>query len=365
MHSIIQASLIHSLSLPPIVTIDTSPPTLGTVLDGTSNISYSSSLTTISAMWSNFEDPQSGITNYAIKFYRQPSGSLTSQLLLSQVVNGTSFTGNQFSLSNGDRVRSEVEAFNGAGLPVTGVSEGFLVDVTAPQVNTLSDGLVPGMDLEYQNQTDTLSITWDAFDDESGIARIEVAVFQVTEGVRTRIHPNPSFTSDMTEVLAATNITSYNINGLTLTPGVRYITTVTFTNGAGLHRTPYETNGVTIDVTRPLITMVMVLSDAYLLEGEEQVGVVASTEKVELRLSGRDDGSGIAEYLVAVVPADSDNILNPSGDYVSFGVEQGGVVTGLSLTSGSSTSGPFYRVKVIARDNVGLTSDPVYSDNFW
>ena len=122
---------------------------------------------------------------------------------------------------------------------------------------------------------------------------------------------------------------------------------------------------MTIDVTRPLITMVMVLSDAYLLEGEEQVGVVASTEKVELRLSGRDDGSGIAEYLVAVVPADSDNILNPSGDYVSFGVEQGGVVTGLSLTSGSSTSGPFYRVKVIARDNVGLTSDPVYSDNFW
>ena len=41
---------------------------------------------------------------------------------------------------------------------------------------------------------------------------------------------------------------------------------------------------MTIDVTRPLITMVMVLSDAYLLEGEEQVGVVASTEKVELRL---------------------------------------------------------------------------------
>ena len=90
-------------------------------------------------------------------------------------MNGNSFTSNQFSLSNGDRVRSEVEAFNGAGLPVTGVSEGFLVDVTAPQVNTLCDGLVPGMDLEYQNQTDTLSITWDAFDDESGIARIEVA----------------------------------------------------------------------------------------------------------------------------------------------------------------------------------------------
>ena len=179
MHSLTQ-SFTHSstpspLPLPPIVTIDTSPPTLGTVLDGTSNISYSSSLTTISAMWSNFEDPQSGITNYAIKIYRQPSGSLTSQLLLSQVVDGTSFTGNQFSLSNGDRVRSEVEAFNGAGLPVTGVSAGFLVDVTAPQVNTLSDGLVPGMDLEYQNQTDTLSITWDAFDDESGIARIEVA----------------------------------------------------------------------------------------------------------------------------------------------------------------------------------------------
>ena len=275
------------------------------------------------------------------------------------------FTSNQFSLSNGDRVHSEVQAFNGAGLPVNGVSDGFLVDVTAPQVNALSDGLVPGMDLEYQNETNSLSITWDAFDDESGIARIEVALFRVSEGVRMRVHPNPAFTSDSTEVLASTTLTSYTITGLTLTPDTRYITTVTFTNGAGLHRTPYETNGVTIDVTRPLVTMATVLSDAYLLNGEEQEGVVASTERVELRWAGQDDGSGIAEYLVAVVPADSEAILNPGGDYVSFGTEQGGVVTGLSLTSGSSTSGPFYRVKVIARDNLGLTSTPVYSDNFW
>ena len=276
-------------------------------------------------------------------------------------MDGTSFTSNQFSLSNGDRVHSEVQAFNGAGLSVIGVSSGYLVDVTAPQVNALSDGLVPGMDLEYQNETESLSISWDAFDDESGIAMIEVAVFRVSEGVRARVHP----TGSPTEVLGSTTLTSHTITGLSLTPGMRYITTVTFTNGAGLHRTPYETNGVTIDVTRPLVTMVTVLSDAYLLDGEEQMGVVASTDRVELRWAGQDSGSGIADYLVAVVPADSDAILNPGGDYDSFGTEQGGVVTGLSLTSGSSTSGPFYRVKVIARDSVGLTSTPVYSDDFW
>ena len=58
-----------------------------------------------------------------------------------------------------------------------------------------------------------------------------------------------------------------------------------------------------VDTMPPIVNMVTLLSDGYIMEeeGAEGVAVVANRRQVETRWIGRDDDSGISEYLVAIV----------------------------------------------------------------
>lgn len=330
------------------------------------DVSFSGSLTTVSATWTGFYDYESGIHSYKISVYRRQNSSSTSEQVHTATLSSTEYTGNHFGFSNGDLIHVVVEAVNGAGLSRSVASSGYIIDVTPPEVVFLGDGPVVGTDLRYQNDSTTLSINWQASDEESGLSKIEVAITRLSEGVRTRIYPNPVFTDDTTVELPSSNLTSWTITDLTLSPGARYIAALTFTNGGGVHRSTYETSGVTVDAQAPVVNVVTLLSDGYVMEEEEEdgVAVVANRRQVEARWIGRDDDSGISEYLVAIV-TDADNIVSNEGVYQSFGDQLGGVVRGLNLTTGDSTNGPFYRVKVVARDNVGYSSTPVYSEMFW
>lgn len=343
-----------------LVTIDTSPPIAGTVTDGGSpgvDIDFSNSLTDASFHWSGFNDPQSLIQEYIVHVYRQPLNSMDSLLIHSEtIVDGSisSYSSNHFSFSAGDRVHATVVAVNNAGLAVNGTSNGSRIDVTPPVLTSLVDGLERGSDISYQSSTETLSVTGLAADEESSIVQVEVAYFRVLEGIKTRVFPDPDLEDDPTYVLPSLSI-SHTATGLSLVNGAKYIASVTLRNGAGLSST-YETDGVFIDTSPPVVSLVTVYGS---VNSEDPV----STSPTELRVDwyGSDIGSGINQYLVSVLNEDG-SVAVPSIDY---GGSEGGLITGLNLTGGSSLSGPFYKVSVVAVDGANLSSVAVESNSFW
>ena len=332
--------------------------------DGSSSdIQYSHSLTTLSATWNGFSDEQSAIDHYTVTVYRKPQGSLDFvNILADQSITASSYFGNHFNFANGDEVKVEITAFNGAGMTATASSNGFAIDLTSPEVTALHDGLDSSIDHDYLSDSSSYSVNWAAFDPESGLDIIEIALFRLSEGKKTRVFPDPLLI-EMTQILDDPLLTSYTIENLQLVHDYKYIAVLSFTNKAGL-KSSFETNGATIDVEAPVMESVSVLGDTYLDETEQESAMmIGSNEKVEASWEGSDDGSGITEFTLAIIDND-DNVVS-SEDIVYTGDARSGRISDLQLTVGDQDNGPFYRVRVIATDKAGHESLPVYSTSFW
>ena len=262
---------------------------------------------------------------------------------------------NHFSFSNGDYIFVQLEAFNGAGLKVGTNSTGYIIDLTPPQVTYIVDGSSPASDLEYQDDSEMLSVMWQVLDDQSGISQIEGAVFELREGRRIRVYPDPLFTDATTDVIPADSM-SWDVTRLNLVSGAKYITAITFTNAANL-RSQYETNGVIVDTTPPTVESVSVMSDAYVgVDSGDLVTIVADLNVIEARWLASDTETGISEYLVGVVDENSTLVVP---NYISFGLATGGLIKNLSLVPESE-----YRVVVVAVNLAALMSEPAYSETF-
>src|SRR5204863_412005 len=148
------------------VTVDASAPTAGTVNDGTGpDKNFQSSTSTLSANWSGFSDPQSGIASYDWAIGTTPGG--TNVQAFSAVGASTSAT---------------VRATNGAGLSVLAISNGVLVDTATPVAGTVRDGT--GADLDFQSSTGTLSANWSGFSAPSGITAYSWAIGSTPGGTQ-------------------------------------------------------------------------------------------------------------------------------------------------------------------------------------
>ena len=248
----------------------------------------------------------------------------------------------------------EVEARNGAGQSVTARSHSYSIDLSPPRVDYVSDGSDPLNELSYQSMDDHLVVSWDVFDDESGIVKAEVAVFEQREGRRMQVYPDPLTSGESTEEISVAE-TTINLS-LPLNHGAKYITVLTFTNGAGL-RAQYESNGVTIDTSPPTVEAVTVLAEVSMDDESGSIELtVTSSEIVDARWRATDPDSGVAEIFVGVV---DENLTYMSPGMVSFGARSGGILENLELT-------PFaqYRVAVVAINNAQLQSGPVLSEPF-
>ena len=211
--------------------------------------SYSSSLTTVEANWNGFYDYESSIAQYTVAVYHQPVGAPMPDAIYLTVVEGNIYqiSISQFSFNNGDQLSVTVEARNGAGLTSTVTSNGYVIDLTPPQVSYIIDGQGSAGaqdDLEYQASNTTYNVSWEVRDEESGITRIEGAIFEVREGRRMKVYPSSPLQPTTVSITPSPQSTwSIDSSELSLETGVRYIASLTFTNGAGL-RVVYETNGV-------------------------------------------------------------------------------------------------------------------------
>ncbi len=108
---------------------DVTPPAAGTVNDGIiADIDYQTSMTAISANWSGFGDPESGIAGYEWAI-GTTSGGTEFQAFTSVGV-ATSAKNAGLTLSNGTTYFVTVRATNGAALQTSAASDGVTVDTS-------------------------------------------------------------------------------------------------------------------------------------------------------------------------------------------------------------------------------------------
>ena len=342
------------------VRVDTTPPMQGTVHTGVEaarDAPYSSDITDVIASWDGFVDYESQIAQYSIDVRHKSSTDADYEIIHTETVDGavSEITWTHFSFVNGDSVIIDVEARNGAGRRVTATSSPYTIDLSPPHVNYLVDGSDPAQDIEYQSENDRLSISWDVEDLVSGVDTIEIAVLEQREGRRVLFHPDPLTLGLYKEEIDST-LVSYTLRNILLTHGAKYIAVVTFTNGAGL-AVEYETSGVTIDLSLPVVSRVVVEGEVSLNQDTNSVEVIVSSmEQVSARWSAGDADSSIAEYLVGIVD-ENDTYVAPG--LVSFGRSSGGVVENLDLVPGS-----LYRVAVMAVNHAQSESETGFSDVF-
>ena len=117
------------------VVVDVTSPSSGLVHDGPSlqsDIQYQSSTTSVEAVWEPFKDQESGVVKYSWGLGTSPD--TMDVLNFTDVAMMTSAKKENLTLTHGVRYYVTVEATNGAGMTSHGWSDGFLVDISAPEL---------------------------------------------------------------------------------------------------------------------------------------------------------------------------------------------------------------------------------------
>ena len=184
--------------------------------------------------WTAAADAESGVRRYELQERVGPTGPWTD-LAQTQAL----------SISVSDRAHNtqyfyRMRARNGAGLvSTTSLSDGILVDLTAPSAVTVTD------DGAYTTSTTQLHATWTASEDpESDLADYQYQIRQDS--------PAGPIIRDWTSIGLVTEATAAD---LILLDGITYFLGVQALNGAGAFSGPNYSDGITVDATPPLLTI--------------------------------------------------------------------------------------------------------------
>ncbi|XP_065840987.1 uncharacterized protein [Oscarella lobularis] len=241
------------------------------------DIDYSPDNKMLRFRWEGFSDPHSGIDFYEWNYNQNCSGFF----LLSDFKNvGVSYEVLEpLSLSHNTRYCVTVRAINGAGLKVTSISDGLLIDTTRPKRVIVKDGDIPSADRDYQSSDSVISFTWPLIQDsESYIDILEVGL-----GSTPGDHDTIALT------MVANTTTSHTFGGLSLTQNQVYYAKVCATNAARL-QTCVHSDGVLIDVTPS--------AKGVIIHGAMQPGNVfqADNKNIEAHWYGFKDVESAVDY---------------------------------------------------------------------
>ena len=141
--------------------VDASPPVGGSVYDGAEgNVDWHDSTIGIDSHWSDFNDPESGIVHYKW-FLGTYAGGCEVASVFDLPPDSSRYNCEQCVFLAGMKYYVTVVATNGAGLKISEISDGFVVDLTKPNSGILSDA--------KWATNDWLQFTWTGGDDyESG-----------------------------------------------------------------------------------------------------------------------------------------------------------------------------------------------------
>ena len=219
-------------------TIDLSPPHISSLVDGSEggkDEDYQSQADQLTVSWTA-QDDESLIQRVEIAIWEQfegrqrliyPNPFISGQSSVEIDPMLTTYTLQNLSLAHGAKYITVLKFTNGAGLVSEGRSSGVLVDLTPPQVTSVTvEGAVSlshetgGLEVVVTG-TDEVRVRWSAVDTESGIERVFVGVV------------------DENNTLITPEMTSYPgyssggvVEGLNLEPGTEYRVFVVAINSA-------------------------------------------------------------------------------------------------------------------------------------
>jgi hypothetical protein len=293
---------------------------------------FTGSLSQLSASWAS-SDAETGIEEYEYAIGTSPADPGSGYVVgWKSAGTATQATETGLSLQEGVTYYWYVRARNGVGLwsPV-GVSDGILVDASAPVTPVVDDGGV------YTTDGTRLQASWTSSDPHSGIAEYQYAIGT------SPADPGSGYVVAWKSAGTATQATE---TGLSLQEGVTYYWYVRARNGAGLWSQVGASDGILVESSPPSTPVV-------------DDGGAATAERTRLQASwtSSDPHSGISEYRYAIGVSPTD----PGSGYVvawkSAGTATQAMETGLSLQEGVT-----YYWYVRARNGVGLWSDVGTSD---
>uniref|UniRef100_A0ABM0M5T3 Uncharacterized protein LOC102801709 n=1 Tax=Saccoglossus kowalevskii TaxID=10224 RepID=A0ABM0M5T3_SACKO len=156
--------------------VDASPPIAGYVYDGTVSadqidLDVQTDLSSLTARWTGFSDPHTGIATYtwAIGTCKVCDDTRGEQYV--GVV--TEMTADNLNLKPGFTYYTTVIACNAAKLCTTVTSDGVLIDNSPPVRGAVHDG-ISGPDIAYQTSRSTMAAHWYGFHDpQSQISHYE------------------------------------------------------------------------------------------------------------------------------------------------------------------------------------------------
>lgn len=119
-----------------------------TTPSGIQDLDYTTNSTSISAHWSDFFDPHSGIVEYLWAVGTCP-GCSDVQMFVS-VGLGTRASRSGLTLGRGSTYYVTVKGCNGAGLCTQVSTNGITVDLSPPIPGRVLDGCITGVDVQYQ-----------------------------------------------------------------------------------------------------------------------------------------------------------------------------------------------------------------------
>ncbi|KAL3873929.1 hypothetical protein ACJMK2_037006, partial [Sinanodonta woodiana] len=277
------------------IIIDSTPPVRGRVLDGMEghDIAYQSSRRFLAATWFGFWDSQSGLSHYVWRAgttkgaddILQPTNLHLSDMASIPSLSDTSL------LPVGMKIYITIRAYNKAGLYIESTSNGFIVDISAPNITKrlelVSRGSIRPNTLVYRS---TMKIQWEVVDMESFIDRQYLSI---------QSHIGGDFNLSSTKINGIAR--DYTFTGLDLHDGSFYDVTLISCNGAGLCSN-CTLSGILIDSSPPKPGTFAISTDhASQPQREPEGWMTWSVFYINLAWLGFTDiHSGIDTYLVNV-----------------------------------------------------------------
>ena len=272
------------------ITMDATPPVLGYVNDGDSayqDAKYISLGPYVTASW-KFTDPESSVTDYVVSIHRAADGVRVygpAQILGSKRYATIALRGNK--LKHGQIYAFRVTARNGARLNTTGMSNGFLVDGTAPWCSNIYDATLHGSKTSFVGQIRKLVVHFTCTDNETGISSYQFAIKDIeTSRFVLPFHK-------IKGIVARTSLVVVDGAGkriIKLQNGGRYQVGLRATNNVNLTK-EYWTPGVTVDTTPPVFSKVVAL---FQLQSE--------TIKIVWKLTDTESGIGSLSWSLHTSP---------------------------------------------------------------
>nr|KAG5704401.1 hypothetical protein BaRGS_031107 [Batillaria attramentaria] len=168
----------------------------GNVSDGamvTDDEDYTSETATVTTSWAGFYDPESGLAPYSLSVFINDELENTFSGI---DIDKLQYTDHAFSLQHRDIVTAELQATNRAGSNVKVVSDGMLVDHTPPDLVYMATE----NKTRYQQRDDTLDLTWEFQDLDSGIAEYRCQILELFQGRKRDEDEDIDFSHDKASI---------------------------------------------------------------------------------------------------------------------------------------------------------------------